>query len=361
MGVYDAVVLLSENVCRQHYSPTRQAESFGRCRDAAAQTLHHALGVEGDARGRYVFALLARREFADTRAMSFAYEPLPSEDRDMHVIFDGLEQALAAQWRGRGANEGPSGVETDFFRHLEAEGFKPTPTNDGSIPLLAEIMRDPDLWSYELTRRFTERLVQLERQAEDIYAAREPDPEKRPETSTKVLGATAFVLRSATYRYPEFEFAPSTAPPSWGWRNVIPYETAWDFAQGDFLLSWQPTWKLSRRNTMAVRGTLGFAGGLLGQSNVEGRRDFLNLGLDLSRQTGGSLFSSWGVTPAYRWQFGEPETGDQGSFGADVHVSVLGNRLRVSMGSYDVESSKNNWFFTIGITDLPGLAYWLSR
>lgn len=360
VGIYDAVVLLAETVCRQHYSPLRQSESFGRCRDSAAQTLHGGLGIAGDPRARYVFARLAEREFAASGALAFAYRPLPAEQRDLRIIYEGLEAALAEQWRGVASGR-LRAVERDFFRHLEAAGFEPTPSADAGPPLLAEIMRDPALWPSELTRRFTERMVLLEQQAEAIQAAREPDPRKRPDSATTVLGATSYVLRSMTYRHPEFAFSPSTAPRGWGWRYVIPYEAALDFAEGDFLLTWQPTWRLSRRNTLGLRAGFGFAEGLLGGGSEGGRRNFVSAGLDLTRHTGGGLFSSWGVAPLYRWQVEEPDTGERGSLGADLHVGVLGNRLRIGVGTYDLEAAEDEWFFTLGITDLPGLAYWLTR
>ena len=46
-------------------------------------------------------------------------------------------------------------------------------------------------------------------------------------------------FRTATYKYPEFTFTPSTAPESLFWRNIIPYETSFDFMDGDVVFYWQ--------------------------------------------------------------------------------------------------------------------------
>ena len=85
-------------------------------------------------------------------------------------------------------------------------------------------MQDPKKWPTELTRRLTSRLAYLETQAAKIYAEHEPDPNKRKSSYVSMMGANAYVLQSATYKYPAFTFAPSTAPDEWFWRYVIPYE-----------------------------------------------------------------------------------------------------------------------------------------
>ena len=45
-----------------------------------------------------------------------------------------------------------------------------------------------------------------------------------------------------------------------------------------------------------------------------------------------------------------------------MHVNLFKNRVRLSLGSRDViNDADDTFFFTIGIADLPGLAYWMSR
>ena len=108
----------------------------------------------------------------------------------------------------------------------------------------------------------TTRLVYLEQQAEKIYAAREPDPDKRKTSQTTFMGISAFSLQTATYNYPDFTFSPSTAPDRWGWRYLIPYEAALDLVEGDVIFTWQPTWAMSNKDLLGIRASLGFASGL---------------------------------------------------------------------------------------------------
>jgi hypothetical protein len=75
-----------------------------------------------------------------------------------------------------------------------------------------------------------------------------------------------------------------------------------------------------------------------------------------------SVFSGWGITPAAYHCWENPIIGDQTTFGMDVHVNLLKNRLRLSLGSRDLlNRAGDTLFMTVGIADLPGLAYWLGQ
>ena len=167
-------------MCSLHYSSSYQADEYKLCFDSAAKQLFTALGLDTDPRGRYIFAGLAQREYGKEKLLRFAYQSMPPVDNDMRIIQQGLELALAA---------GES--EKVFFKYLKAEGFVPTAREKQTKsrlaqlvtfdekPLMEQIIDDPDSWATELTRRVTTRLVYLETQAKDIYAAREPDKNKR--------------------------------------------------------------------------------------------------------------------------------------------------------------------------------------
>jgi hypothetical protein len=361
VGVYDAIVTISDNTCGLHYPPEQQPEEYDRCFDLLGEQFHDAVGVPETARGRYVFARLAERELGKNGLFSFAYSPLPPADRDMQIIHDGLEKALEAGEAGSESGGGVFVTEDTFFEYLEAENFVPTPTGDGSEPLLAEIMANPEQWPTELTRRFTARLVYLERQAADLYAAREPDPELREKSYTTLMGATAHLLQSATYTYPTFTFSPSTAPEGWIWRYVIPYEFSFDIFEGDILFTWQPTLALSENNLLNLRASLGFAGGLVRSSSSETRENYLGLGLGYIRRTGSTTLSSFGITPTWYHAWTEPAIGDQDTPGGDIHVSFMKDRLRVGLGTRDIRNAGDNWFLTLGVMDLPGATHWLTR
>lgn len=309
-----------------------------------------------------MFARLAHREFSKEALLGFAYSPMPDVDEDMHIIHEGLEKSLAA-----GENE------KIFFTHLKDAGFKPTSDEDIAglkLPklirpeektLMEQIIDDPDAWATELTRRVTTRLVYLESEAKQIYAAREPNKQMRESANTELMGATAFVLQSGTYRYPASTFSPSTAPDNWVWRNIIPYEVGFDLSEGDLLLTWQPTFSLSRKDLAVIRGSIGFPGGLLSSSADTIRENYFALGVGYTRKTSSAMISSFGITPTWYHAFKDPVLIDQDTLGGDIHVSFFKDRLRLGLGTRDFENVKDTWFLTVGITDIPGMVYWLTR
>lgn len=362
VGVYDGLVKTAGNMCSLRYSSSYQVDEYKLCFDSVAKQLFTALGLDTDPRGRYIFAGLAQREYGKEKSLRFAYQPMPPVDNDMRIIYQGLEQALAA---------GES--EKVFFKYLKAEGFVPTAREKQTRsrlaqlvtfdekPLMEQIIDDPDSWATELTRRVTTRLVYLETQAEDIYAAREPDKNKRESANVETMGAAAFILQSSTYRYPEATFAPSTTPTNWFWRNLIPYELGFDLAEGDLLLTWQPTMALSQKDLLGARLSLGFPGGLFQSSADVTRENYLALGIDYTRQSSSAYVSSYGLTPSWYHAFNQPEFLDRDTYGGDIHVGILKNRLRISIGTRDFDNASDSLFITLGVTDIPGVFYWLTR
>ncbi|MDA8138895.1 MAG: patatin-like phospholipase family protein [Desulfobacteraceae bacterium] len=361
VGIYDAVVFLARNRCVIGISADDQSPEFQVCFDRMSQEIYQQLGVGNDPKARFVFALLAQREFGSQGLMKFAYSAPPPADRDMRIIHDGLEKSLLAGGASAENVESAFVVEREFFEHLKAQSFEPTPQADGRKPLLAHIMADPEYWSHELVNRVTARLVYLEEQAKKIYKEREPDPKKRESAYTGVMGASALSLRTATYKYPKFAFAPSTAPDSWVWRNVIPYEVSFDLVGGDMLFLWQPTWNFKRDN-LGLRFGFGFANGLFDSRAAETRKNYGTIGLDYTRLTSSSVVSGYGVTPAVYHDWEATEDKDQTTYGADIHALFLKNRLRVGVGMRDIlNNGRDTWFLNIGVADLPGICYWLTR
>jgi len=362
VGVYDGLVITAGNMCSLQYFSSYQADEYKLCFDSVSKQLFTTLGLDTSPRGRYIFAELARREYGKEKLLRFAYQPMPPADNDMRIIYEGLEHALAA---------GES--EKVFFKYLKAEGFVPTAREKqtrsrlaGLVtfeekPLMEQIIDDPDSWATELTRRLTTRLVYLETQADDLYAAREPDTNKRESANVVTMGATAFILQSSTYRYPKATFAPSTAPEKWAWRNLIPYELAFDIAEGDLLLTWQPTMALSQKDLLGARLSLGFPGGLFQSSADVARENFLALGIDYTRQLSSPYVSSYGFTPTWYHAFNQPEKREKDTFGGDIHVGIFKNRLRIGLGTRDFDNASDSLYLTLGITDIPGMFYWLTR
>jgi predicted acylesterase/phospholipase RssA len=361
VGVYDAIVFATQNLCSLQYNPELQSNEFGQCTNRMARAFYDAAGVGDDPRGRYIFARIAEQEFASEGLFKFSYSPFPPVDLDMQIIHDGLAKALEAGAESDSENKDFFAIEDSFFEYLKAESFTPTRTEDGAEPLLTQIIADRDTWGTEMTRRVSARLVYLERDARNIYEAREPDPDLRESSYTSLMGLTAHALQSATYKYPAFTFSPSTAPESWIWRYIMPYELGFDLAEGDALFTWQPTMALSPRNLLNVRASLGFEAGLLRSSDVDLRENYLGLGVGYIRRTGSAGISSYGFTPTWYHTWSKPTVGDQDTFGGDIFVAFLKDRLRVGLGSRDFNDTSNHWFLTLSVTDLPGLTYWLTR
>ncbi|MBT8128130.1 MAG: patatin-like phospholipase family protein [Gammaproteobacteria bacterium] len=361
-GVYDAVIIAAQTMCSQKFSEQRQPKEFKQCQDALAENLHDIIDVDTDPRGRYVFARLAQWEFGEQQSLRFAYTPLPEEDRDMRIIFDGLIETLEAGEKSDVAKKELFFTENTFFLHLNDESFDTTPTEDGSTPLLKQIIADPTKWPSELTRRMTTRMVYLEQEARDIYAAREPNPDLRENSHTSIMGIAAYSWQTVTYNYPDYTFAPSTAPENWIWRNLIPHEFAFDVVDRDLLFTWQPTWALSHQDLLAVRASLGVAEGIINQAPEEiARKNYGALGLSYIRRNNSTTLSSWGITPTWYHKWDDPGVVSQDTLGGDVHVSFFNDKLRVGLGARDFNYISDTWFVTVGLTDIPGLTYWLTR
>ena len=360
VGIYDAIVMVSKNLCRLHYSE-QQSEEFRRCVNQSGKQYYDVMGVEEYPRARYVFARIAEKELAGEGLFKFAYSPSPPVDRDMQIIHDGLAAALEKGRKIAGEDRGAFATENIFFEYLKAESFVPSKTEDGVESLLAQIIDDPSTWGTELTRRVSARLVYLEQEAARIYAEREPNPELREESYTLLMGTAAHFMRSANYKYPDFTFSPSTAPEDWAWRYVIPYELGLDLVQGNALFTWQPTMALSTNNLVNLRATLRFEGGLLDSDPDQSRGNYIDLGLGYTRLTESTTISSYGIVPTWYHSWKEPTTGDQDTVGGEVFMAFLKDRLRVSLGTRDFSNASDNWFLTLSLTDLPGMTYWLTR
>jgi hypothetical protein len=361
VGIYDAVVNITNIRCTRNFPSPNQHAQRSTCRERLSEALYQRLGVADNPKGRYLFARMAKQEYGKRGDLRFAYDSMPPEDRDVRILFEGLNKSVPKSGQSGDDLEDTVSSEREFFEHLKAEGFEPTPPPEGGRSLLALIMDDPEFWTHELIKRATARMVYLEQQADAIYRAREPDPELRESAHTALMGAGALVLRTATYKYPTFSFAPSTAPESWFWRNIIPYELTFDLLDADVQILWQPTLSFKYFNA-GIRFGLGFTGGVFSSSGDEQRENYGTVGLDLTRNVPLAVFSGWGITPAVYHQWQKPEKLDQTTFGLDVHANLLNNRLRISFGARDIfNKAGDTLFLTIGLADLPGLMYWLSR
>jgi len=130
-------------------------------------------------------------------------------------------------------------------------------------------------------------------------------------------------------------------------------------AQGDLTATWQPTYAATPENLLGLRGTLGFAGGVF--NSAKKRENYVSIGFDYTRLTQSTVASSFGAAPVYFHYLKDRDSGPRNTWGAEVHLGLLANRLRFGLGVRDLRDASDTVFFTVGITDLPGLAYWTTR
>ena len=55
------------------------------------------------------------------------------------------------------------------------------------------------------------------------------------------------------------------------------------------------------------------------------------------------------------------EIGEQNTFGGEVHIDLLKDRLRIGLGVRNFDDASDIVFLIIGVNDIPGLVYWLTR
>ena len=95
--------------------------------------------------------------------------------------------------------------------------------------------------------------------------------------------------------------------------------------------------------------------------STDERENFAHAGLNLRWRTGGFGLSSFGVgVGAYADWEDQPDS-DRTGFLVGASAGLLADKLRVGLGFLRGETRRdgNGFLFTIGVTDLKGLAYWL--
>jgi len=119
VGIYDVVVAATNLICTNHFSPGDQGKAYTDCFNAVGKYVYETIGLNNDQRGRYIFALLARKEFGMEHKLNFSYEPMPPEDEDMHIVHDGLVKTLEAGLINPNEKKSAFDVEKVFFEYLK--------------------------------------------------------------------------------------------------------------------------------------------------------------------------------------------------------------------------------------------------
>jgi hypothetical protein len=59
-GVYDAIVGVSSDQCRRNFPARKHGDEVRACRNRLSEQMYDLVGVNGDAKGKYLFALMAK-------------------------------------------------------------------------------------------------------------------------------------------------------------------------------------------------------------------------------------------------------------------------------------------------------------
>jgi hypothetical protein len=163
---------------------------------------------------------------------------------------------------------------------------------------------------------------------------------------TRMLGtAPRFYLDSSSIPFP--------APPEAGQfgpvlAHLLPYRASFDVAHGGIALSWlEPQVRLTRWLSISSLADL---------VDVEWTkgRGATTLGL-LPTVSFGTVAMSVGPRWSIRWTAGTTSIP-----GLEARLAILQERFAVSTGVRSLQADRREWFLTLGISDVNGLAYWLN-
>lgn len=323
-GVYDAAYYLAE-ISAGH-------------RPQAEDLLHvfEELEINPDSDVAEVFELLLNDEFGtDIRIASAS-----SDHREMKILFAALK-SIAGKKDAAGVRCFEQFVGK-LFRD-ETKAYKPEmgsylnhiahPRNRG---------RSIEAWMYPLTYRLSERAIALNK----------TDGDTSEELATKF---TALGINSV-YRDETRLLTASSAPTDAYWFRLLPYEIAVDSANGGIFAAYE--WQLfPLTNELSLRLKVSpfiwyRRAGVINRSSqidVMGRYQF-NSGLNI------------GAGPTFNYSWTKPGTAIPVNTGVAGYIGYV-DKFRVTSGVRSVHADFGgyNFYVMIGVTDVPGITYWLTR
>lgn len=149
----------------------------------------------------------------------------------------------------------------------------------------------------------------------------------------------------------------NSSAPARVWQNYLPYEFYFDIKNGGVAASWEPRLRLADQAYLALKVTpIGFneygddwiwfsQGDLYLMYNHQ--NNIISYGL------GPTVNSTWARWPGHK----------QVNYGGGLFFGLL-NKIRLTMGVRSFEKgafSGGNFYLHLGITDIPGISYWLTR
>lgn len=346
-GVYDAIINIARYRCyRQNNNTDENSDEYNHCMAEQAHLVYDGLFSTTDpqksALARAMIAQLAQHEYESTpqhTTWQWAWKNTDTNITSNVLLVSSTLLAVARQ-------HPQTAPELREFIALLPASYDTT-NSDFVIRRILKLRHEDELmWFYPLASRASLRLLELEKQEQALTG-----------TSLRgLMGMTAFGVESALGDEKDFVWNKSTAMN--GWYQLVPYELAYDVSNTGWSMSWEPGWMFSNPWSLNIKLTP-----LAVQRSFEQRTTFNQVDFFISHRNQSSLFSSWGIGPSYNHQEQEHSGIDRENIGVSAYVGLFGGKFRLTLG----KRAESGGFFGdeiylyLGITDIPGMAYWTRR
>ncbi|MDQ1363270.1 MAG: hypothetical protein QG652_1131 [Pseudomonadota bacterium] len=346
-GVYDAINNIARYRCyRQNIMAGNNADTYNHCLAEQAHLAYDGLFLAADkkqsALARAVIAQLAQNEYGNTLQQNSWQWAWKDADDNLSSNVLLVSSTLIAVSRLHPQAD----PELREFISLLPDSYDTT-NSDFIIRRILKLRHEDELkWFYPLASRASLRLLELEKQEQEITG----------DSLRGLMGMTAFGVESGLGDEKDTAWNQSTALN--GWYQLLPYELAYDVSNTGWSLSWEPKWMFSNPWSVNIKLTPYAV-----QQSFDERTVFNQADLFFSHRNQSSLFSSWGIGPSYNHQQKNRTGTDRENYGVSAYAGFFGNKLRLTIG----KRAESGGFFGdeiylyLGITDIPGMSYWTRR
>ncbi|HEY6873217.1 MAG TPA: patatin-like phospholipase family protein [Geobacteraceae bacterium] len=340
-GTYDAVNNIARYTCEAQLL-TGDKGSKNECEANTAKRVYEQLGIGADDSARTVFASIAKKEHPGERWKWADSSTMSREVNNLVAVGESLDDA-----ENHPGKNGESEFSR-FIRKLASSGYDRSQASPELANILRNYQKDEINWYYPLTSRASERLVALEKTESES---------KGGGTTVKALVKIG-ALGVNTYIHDEkrLTLSPSSAPND-KWQNFLPYEAFFDIKNGGLALSWEPRLHLGNDLFLSFKATpIGYnkfgndwiwfsQGDLYAMYNEQ--NNMYSVG------AGPTINSTWDTWPGHK----------RVNYGAAIFGGLF-NKLRLTLGLRSFERGGfggDNMYIQLGITDIPGIGYWLFK
>ena len=344
-GVYDALINIAEYRC--HVIRRKQNSDQHCVSQQARQVYHVLLNNDGNLpdvqRARELIGLLAKHEHGtskDAARWQWAWQNAPVDiDNARNNVLIVAGAILRADKNKRDPDLEQLIAELPQSFDLSQSGF-----------VIRRIIRyrhqDSSKWFYPLASRASVRLLELEKEEYRITGA----------SLRTLAGSAALGIETMLGDQDDFVWNQSTGKND-AFR-LLPHEISYDLANTGWSMAWEPRWLLDDHWSLNLK----LAPVAMQRVNNE-RKIFSQLDLYASYHVSDSLISAWGIGPSYTRLRSSQNGAEQENLGYAAYMGLLGNKLRLTIGKRGDQNDFFNdaFYIYIGITDIPGISYWVHR